>query len=312
MFDVRSLLGKRSTSSHPIGSPTASGSLPDAEDVPAAPAAKVAANPGLEERFESLVLTVADLSSRLAVVPDLQRQISKLRLELDNERLANQELKQELAACKASEFRSDDRYIKLEKRVDAQEKGKRPATYADAVGHDEADRLRRKQDEITGDVVQLQQMVEHQERQSRLQNVMFFGLADDGQRSPAQQVIDCLQAAGVPESNKVVRAVRLGARRSSASAPGPSRPAPVKVVMQSATDASLLLRHTRALRERYHVNLDRDLTPAQADIRRGKQGAARELRNRGFVTFWRGDQLMYVNKATGQRDVFTGSMPSCA
>ena len=280
--------------------------------MPVAPAAKVAAKPGLEERFESLVLTVADLSSRLAIVPDLQRQISKLQLELDNERLGNQELKQELAACKASDSRADDRYLNLEKRMEAQEKGKRPATYADVVGRDEADKLRRKQDEITGNVVQLQQVVEHQERQSRLQNVMLFGLADDGQRSPAQQVTACLQAAGVPESSKVVHAVRLGPRPSSASAPGPSRPAPVKVVMQSAADASLLLRHTRALRERYHVNLDRDLTPAQADIRRGKQDAARELRNRGFVTFWRGDQLMYVNKATGQRDVFKGSMPGRA
>ena len=60
------------------------------------------------------------------------------------------------------------------------------------------------------------------------------------------------------------------------------------------------------------MNMDRDLTPQQAQIRKTKQGAARELRDMGYVTFRRGDQLVFLDRRTGNRSIYTGSMPARA
>ena len=307
MFGINTLLGKRSASSHPVGTPTASGALPGAEDVSGPPATKLAVSPSVEERLDDLTRTVADLSSRVALVDDLHSQIAQLKLQLVEEREAKKDLKKELAAAEASMKRSDELYKRLESRVAVCEK-RAPSSFAAAVGRNETESLRKEQQVITDNVTKLQQGMEQQQRQARLPNVMLFGLDDDGQRSAVQQVTACFQAAGIPEKDKVVRAVRVGNHRAT----GTSAPAPVKVVMQSASDASNLLRHTRALRQRFKVNMDRDITPQQAEIRRCKQGAARQLRDLGYVTFWKGDQLVYVHRTTGGRAVYTGRLPARA
>ena len=304
------LLGKRSTSSHPLGLPTASGRLPGDDDLPGPPAAKIAVQSDLDERFESLSRTIAELSARVVVVDEMQSQITQLKSQLADERQARREVERELTADKASLKRSEERFCKLEKRVVAYEtkQGKLPASYADAVGRGEADNLHKSQQEIAGNMSRLQGVVERQERQSRASNVMLFGLADDGQRSAVQQVSACLQAAGIPERDRVVQAVRLPSNRTGST----SRPAPVKVVLQSAADASAMLRHTRTLRQRFQVGLDRDLTPQQTQVRKERQGVVQELRGLGYVTFWRGDQLVYVHKATGKREVYAGRLPGRA
>lgn len=314
MFGMSTLLGKRPPRSHPMGSPTASGSLPDAQDIPGPPSAKIAAQTDVQEELNSLRDALHVLSSRVELVPDLQRQVIRLEQEAAEGRQVRVLLEKELAADKASLSRSEERASRLEKRLEAlekaSEKGKHPMSYAVAAGRDEADKLRRDQEEVSHKVVQLEQAAERQDRQSRAQNVMLFGLSDDGRDSPLQQVTACLQAAGITECNKVQSAFRLGGKRpASPAAANASRPGPIKVVMQSAADAAALLRHTRALRQRQRVNLDRDITPQQAHLRRNRQGAAKELRDMGFVTFWRGDQLVYVDKATGRREVYTGHLP---
>ena len=43
MFGMSTLLHKRPPRSHPMGSPTVSGLLPDAQDIPGPPSAKIAA-----------------------------------------------------------------------------------------------------------------------------------------------------------------------------------------------------------------------------------------------------------------------------
>ena len=308
MFDLRTVLGKRSVNSHPVGLPAADGTLPGAEDVSAPPAAKVAVQPDLEERFEGLLRTVAELSARVVVCDEMQSQITQLQLQLAEEKHARRELQKELKASDACHKLCENRYGKLDKRVLTVEKGKSPASYAAAVGGGETESLRKSQQEITGEMTRLQHVVERQERQSRASNVMLFGLEDDGQRPAVQQVSACLQAAGIPQRDKVVQAVRLQGNRAVST----SRPAPVKVVLQSAADASALLRHTRTLRQRFQVGLDRDLTPQQAGVRRGQQGVVQQLRGLGYITFWRGDQLVFVHKATGKREVYVGHLPDRA
>ena len=114
--------------------------------------------------------------------------------------------------------------------------------------------------------------------------MLLFNLQESDQ-SPLQQVAACLRAAGVSETNRIVQAVCLGRDRRSLASEGPSRPRPVKLVMQSPADAAGLLRHTRKLRERQRVNLDKDLTPAHpghscANLCKG----AKQLYDRGYVT----------------------------
>ena len=285
-----------------------SGALPGGGDVPAAPASKLAAKPDLEERFERLLESFVELKAQVAVVPDLQLQITKLAQQVGEEQAAKKELRMELDAANKALSHSDTRYVQLEKRVLAAEKGKQPVSYSQALGSDAGAALRKQQEEITGNMDQLQQQIERQERHSRSQNVMLFNLQESDQ-SPLQQVAACLRAAGVSETNKIVQAVRLGRDRRSLAGEGPSRPRPLKLVMQSPADAIGLLRHTRTLRQRQQVNLDRDLTPAQAQLRRSLQGAAKQLRDRGYATAWRGENLVYINRATNARENYKGTVP---
>ena len=309
-MSIRGILGKRSASSNPLGVPTASGTLPGADGVPGPPASKVAVDSGLEDRLESLSQVVAELSARVVSCDEMRGEIAKLKLQLDEERQARKEVQQELVSTKAAHGRSVECFVKLEKKVALLEKGKSPSppSYAAAVGRDETESLRKSQSQTAVEVNRLQQVVERQDRQSRASNVMLFGLDDDGQRSTAQQVSDCLQAASIPERDRVVRAVRLQGNRSVST----SRPAPVKVVLQSPADASALLRYTRTLRQRCKVGADRDLTPQQTSSRREQQGVVQDLRGLGYVTFWKGDQLFYVHKSTGRREMYTGQLPGRA
>ena len=110
--------------------------------------------------------------------------------------------------------------------------------------------------------------------------MMLFTL-EEGNQLPLQQVQACLQGAGVPDSGKIVQAVRLGRGGRGSAGEGSSRPTPIKLVMQSPADAAGLLRHTHKLRESQHVKLDRDLTPAQEQLRLSLQGTAKQVRDRG-------------------------------
>ena len=107
MFGLPGLLGKRSPSSHPTGSPLPSGTLPGGGDVPAAPASKLAAKPDLEERFERLLESFVELKAQGAVqpqhvVPDLQLQITKLAQQVGEERAAKKDLGMELDVANKS------------------------------------------------------------------------------------------------------------------------------------------------------------------------------------------------------------------
>ena len=134
---------------------------------------------------------------------------------------------------------------------------------------------------------------------------MVFGLAEAAEQTPLQQVTACLQAVDAPEQTKVVRAVRLGQPRANG-------PRPVKLVLQSAADAASLLRRSRQLRERQRIRLDKDLTLQQTELRKSKLGAASQLRDLGYVTFFNGEQLIYVTRGSGQRSVFKGTFPGRA
>ena len=287
------------------------GELSGADDVPAAPAAKAAAKPDLEERFERLLESFVELRAQAALVPDLHQQISKLTQQVAEGKAAQKELSLELAAVKGWQARWETRVVHLEKKVTDAEKNKQPASYAQALGGQAGAALRKHQEEITGTVKQLGQQVEQQERQVRARNVMVFNLAE-GSETPLQQVTACLQAAGVPGADKIVQAVRLGADRRASTGVGPSRPRPVKLVMPAPADATGLLRHTRKLRQSQRVNVDRDLTPQQSQQRRAQEGAARDLRRQGYVTEWRGGQLIFIDTSTNRREVYTGRMPGRA
>lgn len=308
MFDLPGLLGKRSPSTHPTGVPEPSGDLPGGEDVPAAPASKIPAQPGLEERFERLLGSFNELQLQLAVVPELQMKITKLTEQVAEEKAARKALSRELESSNNRLTRADERLVKLDGRVLTVEKSKQPMSYAQSLGKEAGATLQKQQEVITDDLTQLKQQVEYQERQVRSQNVMLFNLEEDD-RSPLQQVQACLQGAGVPDPVRIMRAVRLGKGGRSNAGEGSSRPRPIKLVMQSPADAAGLLRHTRQLRERQRVNLDRDITPAQAQLRRSLQGVAKQLRDRGYATVWRGEQLVYINKATNAREVYKGIVP---
>ena len=305
---MSSLLGKRPPSSHPTGSPLPTGELSGADDVPAAPAAKAAAKPDLEERFERLLESFVELKAQVALVPDLHQQISKLTQQVAEGKAAQKELSLELAAVRLWQARWEPRVVRLEKQVTDAEKNKPSASYAQALGGQAGADLRKQQDDLTGTVKQLGHQVEQQERQVRARNVMMFSLAE-GSETPLQQVTACLQAAGVSGAAKIVQAVRLGVDRRASTGVGPSRPRPVKIVMPAPADAIGLLRHTRRLRQSQHVNIDRDLTPQQSQQRKAQEGAARELRQQGYVTEWRGDQLIFADTATNKREVYRGRIP---
>ena len=310
MLSLQSLLGKRSPSTHPTGLPLPSGDMPGGEDVPAAPASKLqeVAQPDLETRLELLLASLSELKVQVAVVPELQSQITKLNQQVVEEKEEKKRLSTELESLRQALSRSDQRLIKAEGKISAAEKGKQPVSYAQSLGKDAGAALQKQQEENRGELAELKQQMERQERQVRAQNVMLFNV-EEGSQSPMQQVQACLQAAGVPDTGKIVQAVRLGRGPRGSAGESSSRPRPVKLVMQSAADAAGLLRHTRKLRESQRVNLDRDITPAQAQLRRSKQGAAKELRERGYATVWRGEQRGYINRATNAREVFKGTVP---
>ena len=306
MLGLQTLLGKRPAASNPIGSPTASGTLPD--DVEGPPAAKLREEevPDRTDDIKRLTDAVSLLTERLSgheqTVTDMQRKLTAVQGELAAERTARQEVEKELSASTASLARFGERMLKMQ--ADVNRVGKSPA-YADVVGRDATAELRRQQQLVTDSVGQLKQQVEQQDRQARAANVMIFGLAESAELAPLQQVTACLQAVDAPEQARVVRAVRLGQQRGNG-------PRPVKVEMQSAADAAGLLRLTKQLRERQRVRLDRDLTLQQAELRKSRLGAASRLRDLGYVTYFNAEQLIYVQRGTGRRSVFNGTYPEHA
>ena len=247
-------------------------------------------------------------------VGQLSKTVDKLGLHLGKEKSMNSELKKEVQALEPAMSRADTNTLQMQKRVQELEgkgKGKRfdSNTTADVIFE-----ISKQQQQTVHQVTQLQQQMEHQERLSRLPNVMVFGITEDSARTPTQQVQAALDATGVPGGTKIVRAFRLGVPSPPLPSQGPSsarvpRPRPIKLMLQTAQDAYDLLRHTRRLRESQRINLDKDLTPQQTHLRQQQQEQARELRNRGIVTFWRAEKLMYKDPATGRPECFNGRMP---
>ncbi|KAK9804608.1 hypothetical protein WJX73_007595 [Symbiochloris irregularis] len=74
-------------------------------------------------------------------------------------------------------------------------------------------------------------------------------------------------------------------------------------------DVADVLRASRRLREAHGVSVDLDLTPAQREERSTKQGAFKGLRDRGFIPYFRGSQLFYIDKSTNQRHSYDEEGP---
>lgn len=304
------LLGKRSASTGPIGSPTETGGLPDGVPGPAAAKPREAEPVPVELLFERLNREVERLSVRVKCAESQTESqmvvISQLQSGLEAETAARKAseareaaLSEKFKLLEEGNGQLAGRVADLESKVAA-----RPSSYAAAVG-EAASELRAEQDRVKSRTKQLEQQVEQQDRLSRAANVMVFGLEEADGRSPAEQVAACFSSVGAADRNRIVRAVRVGQQRGS-------DPRPVKVVMAAQADAVAVLRQTRQLRQRKQIRVDRDLTPYQAEQRKSKLGAAQALRDRGYITFFNADQLIFVNKDSGRRQVFDGRMPDRA
>ena len=326
------LLGsKRGPDTQPLQHPTASGHLPDADDLQnVAPPAKMAEKGPPEQSVEEIVAalssTVASLSGQLAsVFPEVGRltaSLAKLTLDLDSQKALTKEVERENNALKTSKAIADERTGKLDKRVEQLEarclrleKGKGPAV-ASLEGTPVAE-LTRAQEDTAQTVTELRQQVEQQDRQQRSLNVMVFQLPEDGRQSPAQQVAACLHKVGL--TVPIATAVRLGAPSrpldtppgfpSPAGSPRP-RPRPVKITLTTREAVSAVFKATRRLRERCHISVDRDLTLQQRTLRSSKSPAMKELWNRGYQAYWQSEQLYFRDRATGQPTLFNGrNMP---
>ena len=285
MAGLLSLLGRRSPSTQPLAARSASGAPPDLPDLPEPPPAKAArtAEPDAGSKPEP-------------TASDILAAISRLQVTVEAQGASQQQLVKEFQALEARQGRLEDKVLKMER-------GKGPVSADPGV--------QRQQERLSADLVDLQRQVERQEQQHRALNVMMYDIPEVPEQTPVQQVSDCLQAAGVAEV-KINSAVRLGRPAApTASSQGPSRikPRPVKVTLQSSEGVISVFRASRQLRETQRISVDRDLTPAQRDARKARQPAAQKLRERGYNTFWRGENLFFIDRGTGKREAFNGQFP---
>ena len=309
--------GKRGPETQPLQHPTASGHLQDV----APPAKMVAPEQSVREVVEALSATVATLSGQLGTaleeVAGLGAKVSKLTLQLQEQKAVATDLNRENQSLKSAMARADENTVALGKKVQGVEEALRKRRDSPPSAGVNAE-INQRQEQTVQQLTQLEQQVEHQERQTRQSNVMVFSLAEDPGRTPVQQVKAALQAAGVPGGDRIVHAVRLGVPPPPPPPPGfqiptahrAPRPRPVKVMLQSTPAASDLLRHTRRLRERLGVFLDKDLTPKQVHIRKQLEGPAKELRSRGVGTLWKGERLWCRNRQTGRDEPYNASVHS--
>ena len=294
MAHLLSFLGKRSPTTQPLARAASDGCLPDAQDLPGPPPAKVAAITP-DEQSVNLSELLEQVEARLSA-----------KMARQNEQFATQ-----LALVEKENSSLKGRVAQLEQKVATLERSKQPASPWTGAQARETKELSKQQADTEARVTGVQQQLELQDRQQRSSHVMVYNLPEDGRQTPLQQVSACLSAAGVPDRANILSAVRLGRpSQAPSTSTALSKPRPVKATFQAPTDVFNVLRASKRLRERRGITVDRDLTPAQRSIRKSLQPAVKTLRDAGFVTVWRGEQLFYIDKRENKRVLYTGQVPS--
>ena len=125
------------------------------------------------------------------------------------------------------------------------------------------------------------------ERKIRSPNSILFGIEESVGERALEEVKSLLGAASIKE------AMRLGKRLPTAN-----RPRPVLIKFDSLAAKHAAFKKAKELRRIFKVSMDDDLTPMQKASRTSRLPQVQALRQEGWVTFWRGDNL-YKVKAGG-------------
>ena len=283
-------LGKRPTGSNPL---------------PQAGEGEAPAPPAKAQHVDEPVSN-ADLA---ALIKTLTDQVAQLRADNSSVREEIKQLRQERSGFADTIKKVDDRVQSIEQKLP---EVARQAAKQEVQRH--SAQLVERLDGVTNTLTKLEHQAEASDRSLRSASIMLYDLPESPDQAPNQQAAAALRSVQCTSADKIVTAARIGKPppppRGTASAR--ARPRPVKVTFTSADDVYNVFRKAKELR-RKKIGVDKDLTPQQREIRKNKQPAAAELRQKGFIAFWRDEKLFYVDKRTGQRVLYTGgNMPSAS
>ena len=226
---------------------------------------------------------------RPATSPKLADALQQLQAALSALQQGQAEHRQETAALRAALERADGRAQAAEQRAKAAE-----------------DRAAQLEAKFEGLLARADQRQEGMDRTMRKANMIFNGLPEEAGLDLQAQVQAALRAVACSAADKVVDAVRFGARDIAASAAS-TRVRPVRVAFSSPTAVYEVFKTCKALREQRKVFVDRDLTVQQ---RAALLPDYRELHEGGKRLFWRAERLYVPGEGGGRpSEIRAGERP---
>ena len=229
---------------------------------------------------------------RPATSPKLADALQQLQAALSALQQGQAEHRQETAALRAALERADGRAQAAEQRAKAAE-----------------DRAAQLEAKFEGLLARADQRQEGMDRTMRKANMIFNGLPEEAGLDLQAQVQAALRAVACSAADKVVDAVRFGARDTAASAAS-TRVRPVRVAFSSPTAVYEVFKTCKALREQRKVFVDRDLTVQQRAVRAALLPDYKELREGGKRPFWRAERLYVPGEGGGRpSEIRAGERP---